>query len=64
LVLPPLPLAVEGLVANRATGITLGAPARLRGLFPAWRLSCPLHRRKSGRKILFSRSPQVAMIGG
>jgi hypothetical protein len=50
--------------AERTTGISPGAPARLRGLVPKWRLPRPLHRGQSGQEIPFSRSPQAAMIGG
>jgi hypothetical protein len=42
----------------------VGAPARLRGLVPAWRLARPRHRGQSGREITFWRSPHTAMIAG
>jgi hypothetical protein len=66
LILAPLATvpAVEGLAAERTTGITHGAPARLRGLVRTRRLPRPLHRGQSGREIPFSRSPQASMIGG
>jgi hypothetical protein len=60
---PPSALG-EGLPGATAGRRHAGAPARLRGLVPAWRLARPRHRGQFGREIPFSRSPQAAMIAG
>jgi hypothetical protein len=53
---------LDPLAADRTTGITPGAPARLRGLVPAWRLPRPLHRAASG--AVRPGNPLLALAAG